>query len=97
MFDYVDHFEIQTQRPGEDWIHAGNVYPEYKWETYRPWYFLWLVKRPIITNEGAAWTTRFESIVGSIIAMPKSDEKVRLVTWLRRGNELIRTGAIEPC
>lgn len=84
MKTYIDHFEIESQRPGEAWQHVGNVYPEYEWAIRRPWYFLWLVKRPVITNEFAAFTEVLERLVAALGALPESGECTRLTIWARR-------------
>lgn len=97
MYEYIDHFEIETKRPGEDWTHAANRYPKYEWQIWWPWYFLGLKLRQVILNEREAWTTCFETLCRGIRGLPESEEEVRLVTWLRRGKKLVHSGAMKPC
>jgi len=89
--EYIDHFEIESRRPGERWEHVGNCYPEYQWRIWRPWYFLWLRRRIAILNERVAWTSLFEKLCREI---PKDS---RIVIWYREGNKVVREGRMKPC
>ena len=97
MKTYIDRFEIEAKRPNEAWKHVGTTYPKYEWKIRRPWHYLWLVRRWVIINEIVAWATCFGMTIRNIHALPESEEKVRLVIWLRQGKKLIRAGAMEPC
>ena len=102
MHEYIDHFEIESKLPRErgkpgGWKHVANVYPKYKWRIWRPWYFLGLVERLAISNEREAWTTCFDELTNTIVYLPKPQEEVRLVTWMRLGRKLIRAGDMKLC
>ncbi len=46
---YVERYEIEFKLCGL-WAYAGTVYPRYKWKIARPWYFLGLVKVPVLVD-----------------------------------------------
>jgi hypothetical protein len=83
----IDHFEIEAKRPGGAWEHVGNVYPKYVWRVRRPWYFLWLVRRPTILNDATVMATLlFIRIRTRALLQCRllPGEAVRIVEW-RRG------------
>ena len=99
MRTYINHFEIESKRPGEGWQHVGNIYPKYEWELRRPWYFFRLVWRPVITNSIDAFMEvmkRVTDTLEALEALPESKERTRLVVWTRRRFfGLTRVGVIE--
>lgn len=84
---YLNHFEIESKRPGEDWEHVGNIYPDYKWKIHRPWYFLWLVRRPRIINIGSAGIeaiNRTMQVSKTVYDYtPETRERIRVIIWNR--------------
>lgn len=81
---YLNHFEIESKRPGEEWKHVGNIYPDYKWKIHRPWYFLWLVRQPCIINIGSAGIEAVKRLSKVVHGdMPKTKERIRIVVWDR--------------
>lgn len=96
MRTYIDHFEIESKRPGEGWQHIGNIYPEYEWDLRRLWYLLWLVRRPVITNSIDAFIEVMKRVTDMMETLPESKERTRLVVWTRRRfRGLTRTGVLE--
>lgn len=96
MRTYIDHFEIESKRPSEAWKHIGNIYPEYEWEFRRPWYLFWLVRRPVITNSIDAFMEVMKRVTDTLVALPESKERMRLVVWTRRRfRGLTRAGVLE--
>lgn len=96
MRTYIDHFEIESKRPGEMWVHVGNIYPKYKWNLWRPWYLLWLVQRPVITNSIDAFIEVMKRVTDMVEALPESKERMHLVVWTRRRfRGLTRVGVLE--
>lgn len=81
----IDHYEIQSHRPGGEWEHVGNKYPDYKWEVRRPWYFLGLIRCPRITNREAALKQAACDLVGLLAESwtDKDGECVRIILWCR--------------
>lgn len=86
MKPYIDHYEIQAQGRDGTWDHIGNVYPNYDWAVRRPWYFLGLIRRPVIVgNTTMAADMTFLNLVSSIALMclVTPGEAVRIVEWQR--------------
>ncbi len=74
--EYINHFEIESKRPGGRWEHVGNCYPKYQWRIWRPWYLLWLRKQKIILNEMYAWTSLLQRLCRENADNPESREKL---------------------
>lgn len=93
MRTYIDHFEIESKRPGEAWRHVGNIYPDYKWEFRR----LWLARRLVIIGYSIdAFIEAMERVTDMLERLPKSNERTRLVIWSRRRFlGLTRVGVLE--
>jgi hypothetical protein len=92
---YIDHYEIETKRPGCDWEHVGNVYPKYKWTIHRPRYFLGFVRVPVIANDAQHQAhVALAYVEGSLVRMRGTvkTEGMRVWVW-RRGwfNGLTKT------
>jgi hypothetical protein len=82
MRGYINHYKIESKRPGEDWEHVIDVYPKYQWVIRRLWYYLWLVKRPRIVNERAAGIEAVMRLA-KFLDPPQTDEQIRILTWVR--------------
>ncbi len=83
---YVDHYEVQAQERDGAWEHVGNVYPPYVWAVRRPWYFLGLIRRPMIVGDATLLADlTFLNLVGSIALMclVTPGEAVRIIEWQR--------------
>jgi hypothetical protein len=62
---YVNHYEIEVKINNE-WTFLACNYPRYEWKFYRPWYLLWLAKRPYIVDAlNPALVCRINSITAA--------------------------------
>jgi len=84
---YVDHYELEIQRPGGNWEHVDSVYPLYQWTFQRPWYWLGLKRCVVLSNKATAkkqaqcaLATLHEAIEENL----GPNENVRVWEW-RRG------------
>jgi hypothetical protein len=90
---YIDHYEIEYRRQGDDWEHVGDVYPMYQWRIVRPWHFLWLVRRPRIVNNALATALRARcQATDAALALIGGDARdhYRVWRWDRRGSRLTK-------
>jgi hypothetical protein len=85
----IDHYEIESRRPGAGWEHVGNKYPDYKWKICRPWYYLGLIRCPRIINREAALKQAGCDLI-SQLAHPLAEawndgtkEHIRITLWCR--------------
>lgn len=81
----IDHYEIESRRPGAGWEHVGNVYPDYNWTVGRPWYLLWLVRRPRVTNPRDALKAVSLQLTDMVVKLLKLEngERTRIFIWHR--------------
>jgi len=97
----IDHYEIQSRRPGLGWDHVGNIYPAYKWVIRRPWYYLWLIRCPRIVNTREALIQTASTLAEMIVKQMQQDdiinhEEIRIILWCRsRFGRLWRTRILE--
>jgi len=90
---YIDHYEIEYKRHGDDWEHIGNVYPGYQWQAVRPWFLPFLFARPTIVNNVTAAALRARcQATDAALALIGGDARdhCRIWRWERRGRRLTR-------
>ena len=89
---YIDRFEIEV-KIGRIWTFIGNVYPKYQWKIVRPWYFMWLVKVPVIVDYvNDALIGRLDAIVaaGEFAYTVRPHTPARVWQIERRGRRYVK-------
>ncbi len=62
---YVERYEIEFKLCGL-WAYAGTVYPRYQWKITHPWYFLGLVKVPVLVDPlSDALVARLDAVIAA--------------------------------
>jgi hypothetical protein len=94
---YVDSYEIELRSPLGEWESVGHIYPRYVWHVVRPWYLLWLVRRPRIINHAlreamlAAHRAMNAALRSALLGSPVD---YRIWRWERRGWKVRRVLAV---
>ena len=93
---YIDHYAIEYRSEGGPWQRVAEVYPNYRWRAYRPWFFLGLICRAKIVNNAEAAALRARCEAADIaLGLIKGDAREHFRIWERGHNGWWRTKEID--